>query len=100
MSQTITESSTSQEAFAAGTTKDTVILNRHTIEYVMAALDEEMETLYALASALCMQIGEPDRANPKDSDNIAGFRLAQLLEDRTASTRLRESIGYMLKVKN
>jgi hypothetical protein len=96
----MTESSTSQEAYASATGNDTVILSRHAIEYVMDALDDEMDTLYALATSLCIQIGEPDRANPKDSDNITAFKLAQLLEDRTGSTSLREAIRAMLKVKN
>lgn len=93
------ESVISHEAVTSTLSEDTVTLGRHTIEYVMEALDDELETLYALDTSLCIQIGEPDRANPKDGDNMTAFKLAQLLEDRLGSTRFREAIGTLLRVK-
>ena len=73
-----------------------VTLNRSTIEFALEYLDEEMETLYALATSLVSQIGVPDRKNPKDTDNITALRLAEIIEDRVGSTSFSNSMRTIL----
>lgn len=73
-----------------------ITLHRATIDYAIQCVEEEMETLFSLATSVTWQIGAPDRKNPKDTDNIAAFRLAELIEDRCGSTAFVSNLRFVL----
>lgn len=78
---------------------DTVTLHKSKIEYVMAYVNEERETILALSMALRKWLEPDDPQDPKDSDDLTAWRLAQILEDRLSSTEFEENIGNVLGVK-
>ena len=75
-----------------------VTLSRSTIELALDYIGDEMETLLALSNALVSQVTVQDPKNPKDHDNVFAFRLAELLEDRIASSVFQENIRHILGV--
>ncbi len=75
---------------------DEVMLNKATIEYALKYVEEEMQTLFALAFSLAWQIGAPDDKNPKDTDNICAYRLANVISERTGTTKFGDSLRYIL----
>ncbi len=77
-----------------------VTLNTTTIESALKYVEEEMETIFALASAVAWQIGEPDNKNPKDTDNISAYRLAELIQDRTGDASFGAMMRYILTGSN
>jgi hypothetical protein len=79
-------------------TDDTVTLRKSRIEFVMDYIREEQETMQALSSAIVSCVAVQDTKNPKDSDNIFAFRLAELLDDRLGDAKFEKNIRLMLGV--
>jgi hypothetical protein len=62
------------------------VASRSQLEFAFSYLEEEHETLLALAMALLRQVEPVDPDAPNDAVDTTAWRLAQVLEQRLGST--------------
>ena len=75
----------------------TTALDAGNIRFALQYLENEHETLLALAITLMNRLEPTDPANPTDNDDITSWRLSQVLNDRISDTsfinNMRELMG-------
>ena len=79
------------------TAKTVMSKNHQIINDVMDLLEDENRKSLALAMSLASQLQPVDRRNHSDTDDLAAWALAEILEERLASVSHLKSVRRMLE---
>jgi hypothetical protein len=66
------------------------------LEFAISYLEEEYETLLALAIVLMNRLEPRDPANPSDSDDVTSWRISQIPHERITDTGFIESMRSLV----